>query len=112
MGTGTFFLLASDLASAGGFHGVHAGVGGADDGVKGGAVAGGGGDADAGSDLELQTVLHSEIGGHQGLEQDLSLGQPVCGAGFGHDDDELVAAIAEGEIDHAAFFFDGRSDFG
>ncbi len=90
------------MAASIGFGGVHAGVGDADDGVDGEAVSGRAGQADAGADFELEAGSNLEAGIHERAEQGGGMGLRGLGAGIRHEDDELIAAVAEAEIAEAA----------
>ena len=69
-------LDTADVAAAVVFDGVHAGIGGADDGVDGGSVCGRGSQADAGAHGQLESVFHAEA---RGLQSPMQAGRLLQG---------------------------------
>jgi hypothetical protein len=69
-------------------------------------------DADACGDLHVDSRFSEPDGFADQFVQAAGNSEGVFFRSLWQQDDELVAAVAEGEIDHAAFFFDGSADFG
>src|ERR1035437_2193521 len=95
-------LSAANHSTAFVFYDVHAGGGDADDGVDGCAIGWGGGKANAGAHGQLKSVFHAEACRHQRAMQCAGLGQRFSCVGVRHEDDKLVAAVAETIILFAA----------
>src|SRR5580704_1656283 len=97
-------LRSSYVAPSVALYFVHARVGCADNFVHRGAVARGRGQADAGADFQFQSGFHAKVGFHQRAMQLLCQARRSLGVGPWHQDDELVAAIAEAKILASAQF--------
>src|SRR5579863_92068 len=91
-------LDAADVAAAVAFYRVHAGVGGADDGMERGSVLRSSRQSHAGADGQIESGLHPETGGLQRPMQRGRLLHGSIGTGRRHHDDEFVAAIAEAKV--------------
>src|SRR5262249_35464772 len=75
-------------------------------------VSGVGGDTHARGDLDIEARLGEP---HRLADQGVqaaSNAQGVFLGSLGEENNELVSAIAKSEVYHAAFLFDGRTDFG
>ena len=66
--------------------------------MDGSAVGGSGGDAETGHYAQQDAVLHAEARLHQSAQYRRGLERGDSGGGVGHEDDELVAAIAKTEV--------------
>src|SRR5579864_131388 len=101
-----------DAVAGGVLDEIHGLVGEVEEFGFGARIGGVGGDADAGGDLDVEArVLQPDGFTNQSVET-AGYTESVFFGGLRKQDYELVAAVAEGEIDHAALLFDGRADFG
>ena len=100
---------AADFAAAVVFYGVHAGIGGADDGVDG-VLRRAGGDAYAGAGSELKAAVHAEAGVDEFVVKISGGKQSFSRRGFGHHDYELVASITEAHVFGAGDLFEARAN--
>src|SRR5580704_3924432 len=70
------------------------------------------GNADAGGDLHADAGVREPRGFANQFVEAAGDAEGVFLRSLRQQDDELVASIAESEIDHAALLFDGGADFG
>src|SRR5580698_8600491 len=87
-----------DLAAAAVLHYIHPRVGRADDRVDSDAVGGAGRQANARADAQMNAGAHVEAGFEQLAVQRRDERLRQRSTGSGHEDDELVAAVAEAAV--------------
>src|ERR1700733_5484633 len=79
-------------------HSVHAGIGGADDGVQRASVRWSGCQSDTGAHVQMQSILHVKAGVHQRAMELCGQDHRGFRASLRHKDYEFVASIAEAPV--------------
>ena len=101
-----------DGVAGGVFDGVHHFVGLADEVVGAFGVLREGGDAEGGADVDVDAFAEVELSGAQQVAEAAGDDEGGLFIGLGEQDDEFIAAVAEGVVDEAEVVLDGGSDFG